>query len=134
MEIYIDSIKKNNNKIEVILSKNGKIIDKSEKDASYKQAEILLRTIDSLLKKNKLNLLDITGINVRNNGGSFTSLRIGVVTANTLGYALGIPVKGWSGNEIKRLSGTKKLKSGEYSILMPKYFAKPNITISKKIF
>jgi hypothetical protein len=44
------------------------------------------------LKKAKLKLKNLQGIEVENQGGSFTSLRIGVATANALGFALGIPV------------------------------------------
>jgi tRNA A37 threonylcarbamoyladenosine modification protein TsaB len=39
---------------------------------------------------------------VADEGGSFTSLRIGVITANALAYALKIPVIGESGRALTK--------------------------------
>jgi len=54
----------------------------------------LLPLISKSLKKQKLDFKDITQIEVETGPGSFTGLRIGVSVANTLGWALGIPVNG----------------------------------------
>lgn len=88
--LAIDTTKKDT--IYIALKKNVSVINEKTITARRKQAEVLLIEIDKLLKKQKLNKKNLKKIKVANNGGSFTSLRIGVITANTLGYALGIPV------------------------------------------
>ncbi len=108
-----------------IAIKNGKDIMISKKiSALYSQAEKLLPMIDKLLQKNKLKLKNITEIEVNNKGGSFTALRIGVVTANALGFALGIPVKAVEEYQ-------KKKKNQKFDIIKPEYAGEPNITIKK---
>ncbi len=78
--------------LEVSLKKNRKLIAKKSIKAKRKQAELLLKTINKVLDKANIKLKDITEIKVVNYGGSFTGLRIGVLTANSLAYALQIPV------------------------------------------
>lgn len=90
--------------------------------APHRQAELLLPTLEKLLKKSKSNLSDITEIQVHTKGHGFTSLRLGVVIANTLAYALNIPVKPVTG---------KVVTIGELSLAVPHYDKPP--TITKKI-
>lgn len=114
-----------NGKMEIALKKKGKVTARKIIATHRDEAEKLLAAIDKLLKVNKLMLKDIRGIEVKNVGGSFTSLRIGVVTANALGYALGVPVK--SGNRDKGLGiRKKKLK---FDVVNPIYNKGPNITL-----
>jgi len=94
----------------------------------HNQAERLLPALDSYLKANKVKLKDLKKIVVANRGGSFTSLRIGVVTANTLAYALKIPV------EAEEKTGRKNKKFGGYSIVEPDYDREPNIGAPKTVF
>jgi tRNA threonylcarbamoyl adenosine modification protein YeaZ len=108
-----------------IFASDKKIIQKKFK-AAKSQAEKLLPAIDKLLKLKKINLSQLQKIVVVNSGGSFTSLRIGVVTANTLGYALNIPVE--SEAEIKTVK-----KFSNYSIVEPIYNAEPNIGKAKPL-
>jgi len=124
MILYIDTTKGQDI---VIGLKEGKgFLLKKKFTAQYIQAEKLLPKIDQLLKQKKLLKTDITKIEVENRGGSigsksgtsFTALRIGVVTANALGYALNIPVK----SKMKNIS----------NIVKPVYNKEPNVTISKK--
>jgi tRNA threonylcarbamoyladenosine biosynthesis protein TsaB len=75
-----------------------------------------------LLAEQKLDWSDLGAIQVVNQGGSFTSLRIGVVTANALAYALGLPVTGTHG---------QPLQSEDYQIIEPEYSSQPNITCKK---
>lgn len=55
--------------------------------ARFKQAEVLLNSIDKILKTSRLEIDKIAAVEVNNKGESYTSLRIGVVTANALNYA-----------------------------------------------
>jgi tRNA threonylcarbamoyladenosine biosynthesis protein TsaB len=123
MVLYIDTTKGHD--IEVVLKKNGKAVAQKKITARYAQAEKLLPLIDRILKDNKFNLKDIKKIEVNNNGGSFTALRIGVVTANALGYALGLPVKGELGIRNWEL-GRKR-----FNVVEPIYSKEPNITQKK---
>lgn len=90
------------------------------------QAEKLLPAIDNILKTQKVKLGKLKKIIVANQGGSFTSLRIGVITANALAYALKIPV------EAEPKTSRINKKFAEYFIVEPIYDREPNIGISKK--
>ena len=105
--------------------------------AKYKQAEKLLVEIDKLLKANKLTKLK--AIIVVNGPGPFTALRIGVVTANTMSWALKIPIVSIKLSEFKDIDdllriGYKKLaKTKPGKIIEPFYGKEPNITKNKKL-
>lgn len=71
----------------------GKNYFLKEKTGDLK-SQNLLPLIDKILKKHKVSLKDLTEIKVNTGPGSFTGLRVGVSVANTLGWALGIPVNG----------------------------------------
>lgn len=64
------------------------------------QSSDLLPKIQETLEKNKIRLTDLTGILVSRGPGSFTGIRIGVTTANTLAWSLNIPVLGYCDVEI----------------------------------
>lgn len=152
MILYINTIKNDSAKIEIGIFEDGKKLAGREIEARYAQAEKLLPLIDKMLKRRKLlagkaglkdksqtGLARIKEIAVVNKGGSFTSLRIGVVTANALGYALGIPVRpvdesgGMNDKKRKKAGGKFEpgKKSGKFSIVQPKYYKEPNITLKK---
>jgi tRNA threonylcarbamoyladenosine biosynthesis protein TsaB len=123
MTLYINTA--NNKIIRLGIKKDNEIISSAEVMAEYAQGEKLLPAIDDLLTTNDMAVSDIKKIIVENRGESFTSLRIGVVTANTLGYALNIPV--FSPKEalmrVKRGIDHEKI-----FIVGPKYNREPNIT------
>lgn len=56
------------------------------------KSQQVLSLINQILKKNKKTLKEITAIKVETGPGSFTGLRVGLAVANTLGWALKIPV------------------------------------------
>ncbi|MFA6254696.1 MAG: tRNA (adenosine(37)-N6)-threonylcarbamoyltransferase complex dimerization subunit type 1 TsaB [Patescibacteria group bacterium] len=116
------------------LIKSGKLIAKKEFLAPYQQAEKLLSAIGNLLKAKSYQLQAINGIAVVSGPGPFTALRIGVTTANTLAWALGIPIVGIKLNEFHNLSQLvavieKKIKKASVGkIIEPFYDKEPNIT------
>ena len=124
MLLYINTTKNNSQEIELKLKKGDRVIAVKKINAQYSQAKILLVSLDCLLKDVNLGLKDLKEIYVKNSGGSFTALRIGVITANALSYAL----------DIKVLSSNKKCinKSKNFNIIRPKYSKEPNITIKTK--
>lgn len=90
MKLYINTA--GHETITVSLVQGKKEIISETVAAQHAQAEKLLPLVQTILSKNKLKLSDIKQIEVENKGEGFTSLRIGVATANILGYALNIPV------------------------------------------
>lgn len=116
---------------EIYLVSNYQEIDQLKWLAQRNLADELLIKIEELLKKNNTQLNDLGGIIVFTGEGSFTGLRIGTTVANSIAYALSIPVLASSGKDWI-LSGAKKLvtaKSNNYVI--PQYSAEPNITSPK---
>lgn len=119
------------------LINKDKLVAKKEFVAQYQQAEKLLTEIDRLLANQVCKLASLQTIIVVNGPGPFTALRIGVVTANTLAWALNIPVAGIKLTEFKNLEELveiskqkiKKTKIG--AIAEPFYDQKPNITLKK---
>ncbi|NCN07503.1 tRNA (adenosine(37)-N6)-threonylcarbamoyltransferase complex dimerization subunit type 1 TsaB [Candidatus Falkowbacteria bacterium] len=120
--------------LEVILAKNSTDFNIREIEGEYKQAENLLPLIKESLNNQHNNLEDIKGIAVVTGPGGFTALRIGVVTANVLAYALNVPVIGlnlteFSNNEeliAKTMTKLKSTKTG--GVVMPEYGREPNIS------
>jgi len=107
----------NREKIIIALKKNNKVIRQIEEPAEKTQSEKLLFVIDKILKQNKNKLIDLKAIEVENQGNSFTALRIGILTANALGYALNIPV----------YETGQTLKTKRFKPLVPKYDSEPKI-------
>lgn len=126
MILYISTIKDSADKIEVKIIQDKKELASKVLSARAKQSEKLIPAVAKLLSDTKIDIKKIKKIKVENFGGSFTSLRIGVATANALGYALQIPVVGTAKAE-KNTSG--KLA---FSVVEPLYNKNPDITVSKK--
>jgi len=106
----------------------------------YRQSELLLKTIDSLLVGEKPKAIFVV-----RGPGAFSSLRIGIATANALSFGWGVPVvgvmlqKGWDElTEKNRLefvwqAGLKQrlTRSGGRKFVTPLYGAEPSITMKK---
>ena len=105
---------------------NGEVVAHKKMKANKNQAEKLVPAIDRMLKQNKVALKSLKKIIVANSGASFTSLRIGVITANALAYALKIPV------EAENKSEKTNKKFSKYSLVEPIYSQEPNIGVSKR--
>lgn len=91
MILFIDTTE---NLTTIALGEGGKLIDLYTWDADMAQSEQLLPEIDKLLAKNKVKLKDLKGIIVVCGPGSYTGLRVGISTANSLAFGLGIPIVG----------------------------------------
>jgi tRNA threonylcarbamoyl adenosine modification protein YeaZ len=104
----------------------------------FNRTDTLLKHINIFLTKRKIKAKDLKRIVVVTGPGPFTSLRIGVVVANTLGYALNIKVAGIKATEFK--SNDMLVKKGKvrlaklrsFQIIEPFYGKAPNITKPKK--
>ena len=108
----------------------GQILVKKNIKAKYKQSEKLLLNIDRILK----DIKDIKGIIVVKGPGSFTALRIGVATANTLAWALHLPIVGVKLEEKTKMAAVieksvkKKIKNKKFKLIIPEYGMEPNIS------
>lgn len=89
--------------------------------------------ISELLRSASSTLSDVEGIIFYKGPGSFTGLRIGASVANTLAYALNVPVQGETGQDWQ-LEGIRKLSNAQrFTVgVVPMYGAAPHITQSKK--
>jgi len=123
MILIIDT--SNNKVIKLFLEENNKTVKKKTIIADRQQAEKLLPAIELLLKSAKADLKEIEKIKVAHKGNSFTSLRIGVLTANALAYALGVRV------ETLEISKNKVKKLKDFNIVIPEYNSDPDIKIKK---
>jgi tRNA threonylcarbamoyladenosine biosynthesis protein TsaB len=87
MRLYIDTT--SSDKLIVALGDR-----KIEAEARKEKSQMLLPLIDKLLADSDKELTDISEIEVEIGPGSFTGIRVGVSIAQTLGWALKIPVNG----------------------------------------
>jgi len=124
--------------LDVFLLTKSKIIGQASLKGNFKVSDRLLGLVDKILKKKKIKFDQLIGIMVVSGPGPFTSIRIGVAIANTLAFALKIPIvdiviKNKTNNLQLIKTGWQKLKKakiGKYC--RPFYNQEPNITIAKK--
>ncbi len=90
----------------------------------------LLLGLQLLLKKGNLSLNDLQGLAVRVGVGKFTSTRVAVTVANTLAYALKIPVVGVKELVENTVGEIKKQTPGIY--VSATYSGEPNIGKKKE--
>lgn len=117
---------------EIGLYEDGKQLAYESWEA-HRQLSVTIHTkIDEVLKRGGKSLHDIRGIVCFQGPGSFTGLRIGLTLANTLAYALGVPIvarqdPGWLETGIADLLAGKNDK-----LAQPEYGAEAHITAQKK--
>lgn len=87
------------------------------------QAKDLLLRINTILKKEKIALKNLTAILVNLGPGSFTGVRVGVTVANTLAWSLNLPVYGYKDKDRKKILAKIKnqSKSRFLKIVLPYY-------------
>ncbi len=88
-----------NKKITVGLIINGQK-DIQVKEITSNKTQIILPMIEEILKKHLLKPEDLSGIQINPGPGSFTGLRVGLAIANSLSFALKIPINGKKVGEI----------------------------------
>lgn len=125
MILYLDTTERDSFRVAII--DKGMVVKDKTIASVRAHSEKLLKTVNSLLVQSKKSIKDIVGIAVVVGPGSFTSLRVGIATANALSYALAIPVVGveadWDLKQAGHLFKNNKLK-----IVLPKYGQPPHIT------
>ncbi len=82
-------------------------------------SEVLLVAVDQLIKNLKVEQSDLEGICVTLGPGSFTSLRISLAVAESIGLGLGIPVYGVDTLQI--IAGSVPFYSGYIKVIQNAY-------------
>ncbi len=77
-----------------VLTDAGDVLASAWADEPRKHAELLAPMITAALADAGVDRRSLTGVVVGTGPAPFTGLRVGLVTARTLGLALGIPVRG----------------------------------------
>ncbi len=78
-------------KIILAIKENGKIL-KKEYEIKNRQAENMVASLDNFFVSFKKKIDNLKGVIAVNGNGNFTSLRVGISTANAISYALNIPI------------------------------------------
>lgn len=130
MILYIDTSK---SEAHVALLEKGNILAEKEWLSDKNQSEELLSEIDILLKKCKKNKKDLTKIMAVIGPGSYTGLRVGLSTANSLALSFNIEIVGIKAgdNLFKIVKNFTPNDSKFTTSVMPIYSYPPKITIQK---
>ncbi len=88
--LKIDTTKKEKTIVELVKTKRKITLVKSQKFGS----QVLLPMIAEILEKGKINIGEISAIEVNEGPGSFTGTRIGVAVANIFAKFLKVPING----------------------------------------
>ncbi|MCW1908423.1 MAG: tRNA (adenosine(37)-N6)-threonylcarbamoyltransferase complex dimerization subunit type 1 TsaB [Candidatus Saccharibacteria bacterium] len=130
--MIILTIKSDQETAHVGLFDDERLLSSHDWQAGRQLAETLHSVILDQLSSAKLQLESIQGIVGFLGPGSFTGLRIGLTTVNTLAYALDIPAIGAAGPDWE-VQGIRKLLAGEHvTQILPEYGAPVHITLPKK--
>ena len=125
--------------IQVKLIKNDKVVCVQENHDDYKQSELLLTMIDKIIRNLKFEIRNLTAIAVVSGPGAFSALRLGITTANTLAWSLGILVMELSADEVaddeilievlkNKIKDQRPKTKDQFKSVVPKYGREPNIT------
>jgi tRNA threonylcarbamoyladenosine biosynthesis protein TsaB len=100
-KIYIDS--SNRNVLHIRLTAGDHMWEKTVNSTIHNSQQILPQ-LDILLQDAGIALADITDIHVQTGPGSFTGIRVGVITAQTLSVVLNIPINGLPAGSLPELN------------------------------
>lgn len=116
----------------LILYRDGKEVARHRWEAGRQLAEQLQERVKAFINDNGQGIRSLKGLIYFRGPGSFTGLRIGVTVANTLSYALEIPIVGSLGGQWEK-DGLRRLGKGENDTqVLPMYGSGPNITKPRK--
>ncbi|MEV3857945.1 tRNA (adenosine(37)-N6)-threonylcarbamoyltransferase complex dimerization subunit type 1 TsaB [Streptomyces sp. NPDC050095] len=80
--------------VTVALHDGSAVVAESSQVDARRHGELLLPAVDRVLAEAGVKLDAVTGIVVGVGPGPYTGLRVGLMTADTFGFALGVPVHG----------------------------------------
>ena len=117
-----------------LYNSTDKLLAKLSWPTDRQLADKLLIQTKQLLTDCQCQLKDLTGVGVFAGPGSFTGLRLSHALANTLAYALSIPVANASGStwRDKLLVELKQPKGAGLQVVVPEYGQPAKTTTPKK--
>ncbi len=88
--------------------KDGKVLAEITADEGLTHSSRLAQNVETVLKRAKTRLEELSGIAVSKGPGSFTGLRVGLSFAKGLAFSLGLPIAGVSSLDALalRMNGT----------------------------
>lgn len=98
--MIILAIESTTNICSIAVLKDGKLTGYMEADIPQRQLTWITPSIDKLLKRKKINFSDISYVAVTNGPGSYTGLRLGIITAKTIAQFLNIPIIAYNTLEV----------------------------------
>lgn len=122
-----------NDELFVAIINNNGLVKNISADIELGLSEQLLGKIDAVLTETKVEKNDLTNIAVVSSGGTFSSLRTAVVSANALGFSLNIPVVPISkgSNVVEVIKQCTEFTNSDFKAVLPVYDHEPNITKPK---
>jgi tRNA threonylcarbamoyladenosine biosynthesis protein TsaB len=103
-----------------VAATDGTVMAERHWQSRHRHGEELLGRIEEVLAEIGAGRRDLTGVVVGTGPGSFTGLRIGLATAKTIAYALGIPIAGVSSTRALALAAaTAREPLAEVAIALP---------------
>lgn len=131
MTLVIDTTRGTRIRLGLLAQKYWTIDREFERPGSH-----LVPLLDEFLRARNARVRSLVGIIVATGPGPYSSLRAGVAVANSLGYALKIPVVGVSGawpmRELLKRGSRALRRAKPGAIVSPKYGRAPNITPSRR--
>ena len=115
-----------------LLDTDGRQIEQVLWQSGRSLSDELLAKIESILKLRSAKLADLTGLVVFRGPGSFTSLRIGITTINTLAYSLQILCAGGEGHDWLEAGMRQLAQIKQPQIITPLYDRDANTSRPKK--
>lgn len=115
----------------ILLTTEGDRVHESH-ECGRSMAKDIPALIDTFLLRRSMNIHQLKGLGVFAGPGSFTGLRITHAYANSLAYALEIPIVS-AGGETWEVAVTDRLANGENDrVIVPDYGKDAHITQQKK--
>jgi len=122
--LYLDTA---NDETKIAVFDSSKLIGKKQWNGRGDLSETLLVKIEEQLKENQVKLSQLEKIAVNPGPGSYTGLRIGIISANFLAWSLGIPVVA---GKISR-GGLSIAGETNLGFILPKYLKPASVSKPK---
>ncbi len=94
-------------------------LGRTRDEAPAKQSDLVIPTLDRMMKNAKIRFADVALIAVDIGPGSFTGVRVGLAVARTLAQALNVPLVGVSSLEAMAFSERRKFPSRTIVPIIP---------------
>lgn len=107
----------------------------AEERLTLTRPDALLGKLRHFLSRHHVSMSRLASITVVRGPGIFSYVRVGVVSANALGFAIGVPVRGLrvtGAHEPVSLTDLRRARQHTPGTIRPYYGRKPSITLKGK--